>query len=242
MKREFIAPPGEKRKRLKRAYELENGCVKPIFEADNSISNNESKQETNCDENDTITMENKIRGNTVIEKVQEVEYLTNDESSETEILDKNEIISEEAVIDENMSLLDPDTGEILTNEKFCYTSNITKGYSNILPDADYRGFENKEESICDTTDTDESSSPINTTDDMITYESDKEKNLGASCSAEHILHYIHKKFKKRCDIKVPSTMLYPYQADIQEVTVNPLEEKVELNIIARSPPKQQQNR
>ena len=175
----------------------------------------------------------------MIDKVQGVEYLANYESSETEIPDKDGII---AVVDEKMSLLDPDTGEILTNETFCDTSSKPRGYENNSSDAEYRVFDNQKEMVCDSTDTDESSSPINTTDDILTYESDKEKNLGASCSAEHILHYIHKKFKKRCDIKVPSTMLYPYQADIQEVTVYPQEEKVELNIIARSPPKQQQNR
>ena len=32
MKREFVAPVGEKRKRLRRSYKLKDGCVEPIFQ------------------------------------------------------------------------------------------------------------------------------------------------------------------------------------------------------------------
>ena len=32
MKREFVAPVGEKRKRVRRSYKLKDGCVEPIFQ------------------------------------------------------------------------------------------------------------------------------------------------------------------------------------------------------------------
>ena len=76
MKREFVAPVGEKRKRVRRSYKLKDGCVEPIFQE--SEDDCQEKNEKVCrsskplpeaiskqDEVDDILIESKTVGEIV---------------------------------------------------------------------------------------------------------------------------------------------------------------------------------
>eukprot|EP00092_Neocalanus_flemingeri_P035597 GFUD01038749.1.p1 GENE.GFUD01038749.1~~GFUD01038749.1.p1 ORF type:complete len:636 (-),score=130.97 GFUD01038749.1:4-1911(-) len=175
---------------------------------------------------------------------------------------------------ENESQIDPDTGELITKlpssdilDRFgkSIAQNVenpsTLGHSgyNFSPERSEGVFKvncilsEKDNLIkSENIEIQESSSPLNTTDNILQFQNrhKKEKDhFVNSSSTDHILHYIHKKFKKRCNITVPANNQYPCQDEymsIQNVKLNLQEENkrenLELTIIAKSPIPQKQNR
>ena len=252
MKREFIAPGGGKRKRLKRAYEFEDGIIKPIFTDEDSTSAMESPQEMDCERNNL----NVQRGYNKENETQEI-IRVEEECSESHSIHKNIVDEEkrdtfflEETTEEDMSLIDPDTGEIVLKQKICEMVretvhedkdiiSLSDGH-NYIPDKSKGIFKDQESVIRTIPDNISNKGPgpaMAITDEKSENKRDKREpsdKLVTRCTAEHILHYIHKKFKKRYDMSVGSTTHYPYQSDIQQVTVVPQRENVELNIFTKS--------
>jgi len=248
MKREFIAPSGGKRKRLKRAYELEDGIIKPIFTDEDSTSAMESPQDMDCERNNLNVQRGSNNENETREIIRVEEEFSESHSIHKNIVDgeKRDTFFLEETTEEDMSLIDPDTGEIVLKQTICETVpedkniiSLSDGH-NYIPD-NSKGIFKDQESVIRTI-------PENISNKgpgpamAITDEKSENKKLVTRCTAEHILHYIHKKFKKRYDMSVGSTTHYPYQSDIQQVTVVPQRENVELNIITKSPSQNTQNR
>ena len=212
MKKEFIAPNGEKRKRLKRAYHLENGSVKPIFKERNLTF------ESGCIEDVKLVKNNsKVRKENYILEIENDVGVDEDvtETDNEEFEDEN-IIFESNDSEDNMSLIDPHTGQMI--------SDVTNSYSSTLL--------NSLDSISDSEDFEANQSPQDASDDI--HESSIECSIESS-TADHILHYIHKKFRKgyELDKEKASNPDQPYQPDIQGVTVDPQQQHVHLNIITK---------
>ena len=280
MRKEFITPAGEKRKRLRRNYEIDNGSVKPIFEYSDKddghfLSDMEYTTE-NRSEAEIRTLANTVseyvetaESNSLIKQVNggNIQIQDVDTMEDIQIIESSDKIFEDIKIMDNESQIDPDTGQIISEKKdqtfldgFSEDSidnhnknnYICHGGSSSLPDRSKGLFEVQDQSLeienINIIDLKESSSPANTESDIFKCESSNEHgsaNVVKSCTDEHIMHYIHKKFKKRCDIKVPVNLERDYLS-IQNVEVIPKEENrtnsFELSIVAKSPVPQHQNR
>jgi len=127
MRREFVAPAGEKKRRMRRSYKLENGVVKSIFnDSDEDLEGLCQNFDDKCeDTNETDNRKCKRTMPLTIKEEDEIQVKSRlkDPYSDDKIEVKDSIIihnniKREAECFENESLLDPYTGELFKEEEF----------------------------------------------------------------------------------------------------------------------------
>ena len=240
MRREFVAPVGEKKRRMRRSYKSENGVVKSIFDdSDEELEGSCQNLHDKCeDTNETDSRKCKRTMPLTIQEEDEIQVKSRlkDPYSDDRIEVKNSIIihnniKREAECFENESLLDPYTGEVFKEEEFEHLHNTNDDDGELNLETNLR-FDNLIQSM-----------PGGISDEKIEkLEIKEDLSDDLHKCKDHILSYIHKKFNKRFNSFMPDNSQSSIQGlGIENVLVVCKEEtEMEVSLTKNLPPPPQE--